>query len=127
MDKLTPEQQTALLQIGAIPAALLVAAVLGLAIWKSRREAAKRRDLKERELAVMVEETSITFGGMVSGAMLALTILASISLFAAAKSAIHEIEAAVVLLAGSVLCGMGIVLGRTRSYRIYRSEHREPM
>lgn len=127
MDRLTDEQRATLMQIGWIPLVLLVAALLGVAIYAARRRRAKEDALAARELAVIVEEQTATGGGVFSMAMLVLTIGFALTIFVSAKSAIHEIEAGVVLTAGAIVWGLGIALGRKRSYRVFRSEHREPM
>jgi hypothetical protein len=117
--------------LGIILLLVVALIVFGVGTANSMRALRRQREaeaaLAARELAVIVEENKVTAGGTFSMLMLVLTILFAVGIFVSAKSAIHEIEAGVVLTAGSVVWGLGIALGRRRTYRVFRSEHREPM
>jgi hypothetical protein len=61
---------------------------------------------------------------MVCQALLGLTLLAGFASFSSAANVIQQIVIGVGMLAGLGLFGLGAALGRKRTYRIYRSEHR---
>lgn len=126
LGNLSPDQ-VKIVELGSGPVLLLLAALIGLAIWKERRRRVRQRALEARELAVIIEEVATTGGGNISFAMLVLTVLGSIAVFGGAKTVFQEIAAGVLLIAGAILFGLGVALGRTRTYRIYRSEHRDPL
>ena len=117
--------------LGIVLLIVVALIVFGVGTANSMRVLRRQREaeaiLAAREMAVIVEEYKVTAGGTVSLLMLILTVLVAVGIFVSAKSAIHEIEAGVVLTAGSVIWGLGIALGRKRTYRIYRSEHRDPL
>lgn len=125
MDQITQDQKT-LLEIGGGASVVLILALAAVSYWASKRRRAREQALQAREMAVMEEEVNSTTEGKISFALLALSVLGSITIFAAAKTVFQEIEAGVMLIAGSILFGLGVALGRTRTYRIYRSEYREP-
>lgn len=89
-------------------------------VLRQQREAA----LAARELAVIVENTQVTSGGVICFALLILTIASTIFAYSKATTVFQQIEASVSLISGSILFSLGVALGRKRTYRIYRSEHR---
>lgn len=95
----------------------------------SRRANRQRRtrdeELAARELATIVEEIQITAGGVICFILLIGTIVLAISAYSTAATVFQQIEAGVSLIAGCILWGLGVALGRRRTYRIYRSERRE--
>jgi len=104
--------------------ALLITVVAGKAIDRRRRK--REEELASRELAIIVEDVAITAGGRISMAMLVLTIIYAVLVYVAAKTVFQQIEAGVTLIGGSIIWGLGIAVGRVRTYRVYRSEHRSP-
>jgi hypothetical protein len=88
------------------------------------KEQEKPRAVEMRELAVMVEHVESTAVGNICGVLLVITLFFSMFGYSVATTIFQQIEAGVSLMAGVLLFGLGVVLGRKRTYRIYRSEHR---
>jgi NO-binding membrane sensor protein with MHYT domain len=87
----------------------------------------KKPTLATRELAVIIEHATMTGGGAICVFLLVITLAASVFSLIAATTIFQQIEAGLFLLVGCVLFGLGIALGHKRTYRVYRSEHRDPM
>jgi hypothetical protein len=115
-------QSAGVLIVLGIVVILIVATVVG----KKRivKEPEKPREIEMREFAVMVEKIESTAGGTICGVLLFITLFFSLLGYSAATTVFQQIEAGVSLMAGILLFGLGVVLGRKRTYRIYRSEHR---
>jgi len=56
--------------------------------------------------------------------LVVLTALGSFVMFAASNTVFQQIEAGVLWIGGTIMFGIGAVLGQRRSYTIYRSIHR---
>lgn len=110
----------------AVAAAAIVLALTGYNMVRTvRRERRAIDQQRARELAVMVEEVSMTAGGVLCLLLLIGTVLLSVGGYAAAKTVFQQIEAGVSLMSGCIIFGLGVALGRRRTFRIYRSEQRE--
>jgi hypothetical protein len=111
----------ALVVVGVFIAIVGIWFALGVAAQKrSERMAA----LQDRELAVIVERVEVTVGGSLCTLLLIVTIIGTIFAYSKATTVFQQIEAGVSLIGGCILFGLGTALGRSRTYRIYRSERR---
>ncbi len=106
-----------------VAAVILIAAVT--AAGKRRRQ--RQIELAARELAVIVEHVQISAFGGICVVLLFVTVIGSVFGYSAAKTVFQQIEAGVSLIAGCILFGLGAALGQSRTYRVYRSDQREPM
>ncbi|MHC2578196.1 threonine/homoserine/homoserine lactone efflux protein [Bradyrhizobium diazoefficiens] len=94
---------------------------------RRRRIAGEEAELAARELAIIVEDVRLTAGGIVAAVLLVVTILYSFVTYEAATTVFQQIASGVSLIAGCIVWGLGVALGRRRTYRVLRSEHRQPM
>lgn len=106
--------------------AIVAALIIGIIAYEVRRARRAREALEARELAVIEEEVRTTGVGVISLLLLVACTLGSASALIGATNVVQQIGAGVLLIAGAVLFGLGAALGRRRTYRIYRSENREP-
>jgi nucleoside permease NupC len=104
---------------------LVLAVLIAAALYYQRR---RRRDetdeLISRELAVITERIDTTAGGAISGLLLTLSVIAALFEYGAATTVFQQITAGVTLIGGMALFGLGVAMGRRRTYTIYRSQHR---
>jgi hypothetical protein len=56
--------------------------------------------------------------------LLILTVLGTVFAYPQATTGFQQIEAGVSFIGGCILFGLGAALGRSRTYRVYRSEQR---
>ena len=113
-----------LIAVGVICAALVLLVWAGIVAAQRRKE--REANLAAREMATMIEETQVTPGGAICFALLVITVIGSFFAYGKATTIFQQIEAGVSLIAGSILFGLGVAIGRKRTYRIYRSEQRQP-
>jgi hypothetical protein len=108
---------------------LLTVAAIGLAIYavqrhQSERETAKTAPPKsvlspQTEMAIIKEEIEITGWGTFS--RIGLTVAIGIETFAllGASNIFQHMQAGVAFIGSAILFGLGVALGRTRTYRVY--------
>jgi hypothetical protein len=107
--------------IVAVGIAVVILILRERAVFRWPREAA----LAAREPAVIVRDTQVTSGGVICFTLLILTVASTIFAYSRAITVFQQIEADVSLISGSsILFGLGVALGRKRTFRIYPSEHR---
>lgn len=130
MEKLTTALQAASLSEYLIAGgvALTFVGLAALGIVNGRKEHARlierQRDLEARELAVMTEEIRFTGGGGFCVAMIVLTLLWCVASLSLATTVFQQIQYGIMLIANLILFGLGAALGRRRTYKIRRSQHR---
>ena len=118
--------------VGLVLISLVAVALIAALVWTIivlRRGARLRRleqqALEARELAVIIEESQATIGGAVCIVALLVCVIGALFGYSRATTVFQQIEAGVSLMAGTMLFGLGASLGRSRTYRIYRSMQRE--
>ncbi|AVT76598.1 hypothetical protein RPPS3_25350 [Rhodopseudomonas palustris] len=94
------------------------------AIVLARREWAYRRQEAQagQEAAVIIEHVRMTWVGIVSLMLLVLTVIGAIVAYIAARTEFQQVQAGVSLIGSVLLFGLGVALGRRRTYRVLRSE-----
>ena len=90
----------------------------------SRRRNERMATLREREMAVIVERVETTGGGRLCTLLLIFAVIGTVFAYSQATTVFQQIEAGVSFIGGCILFGLGTALGRSRTYRVYRSEHR---
>ncbi|MDN4982291.1 hypothetical protein QY049_03515 [Bradyrhizobium sp. WYCCWR 13022] len=106
---------------------LLVVVVAALAIFllvkifREREKAIARRDAiaAMTEIGAVAEEFRITGWGWFSRAALVFSILLSIYAMDDARNVLQQILASVGLISSAIIFGVGMILGRRRTYRVY--------
>jgi hypothetical protein len=71
-------------------------------------------------IATISEKSRFTFGGSLSAALMGVAAFLPIIMGAGAKTVFQEIEADVWGLCGIILFGVGAIIGRERTYTVYR-------
>lgn len=117
----TPLGLLILIGLAVVIVGLIVAAVV-----TGRREKERLETNLGGELAIITENIRMTAWGLLCVIMLIVMIVGSLVAYAHATTVFQQIEAGVSLIAGVLLFGLGVALGRRRSYTIYRSQQREP-
>lgn len=72
-------------------------------------------------IATIEEEVRLTGWGAISLILLILTVIGSLIISAGATTVFQQIEAGVSLISGLLLFGLGVALGRRRTYRVVRA------
>ncbi len=72
-------------------------------------------------IATIEEEVRLTAWGVISLILLILSVIGSLMVSAGATTVFQQIEAGVSLISGLLLFGLGVALGRRRTYRVVRS------
>lgn len=96
--------------------AALVVAGAGMALYE--RRAARRPDETPPGVTVITEEWRFSSGGVAAIAFLVLHNALTVVGFVGAAGAFLSINVAAFWTGGNVLCGIGIICGRTRRYVI---------
>jgi len=121
-------------QVMSIAVAIVAAAIGGGVVylaWKGR--SVRLEKMASRELAVIVEEIHATATGTICTVLLILMLaIVAVLYFLAFSTAlllgsIVSTGIGIMSIGVFLLLGLGVALGRRRTYRVYRSEHREPM
>ena len=118
------------MDIGNVIAVIFVGlAIIAVFVAVERRGLKIKKQQEERmrgpiatvgpQTSLIQEDVKTTPTGHVCAFFLAVAILISIVIFAASQTVFGQIEAGIVLIASGLLFGMGIVLGRERSFRVY--------
>lgn len=124
MADMTIEQLAPWLVVAFILAGLSATSIIGAINGRRRRK--REEEMEARELATIVEEVRITPGGVICFILLVITVIATAFSYISAATVFQQIASGVSLIAGCILWGLGVALGQRRTYRIYRSEKREP-
>lgn len=109
---------------------VMLVVLLPIAVMVAKRGYMRRAemedDLAAREMATIVEDVRTTGFGGVCIVLLLLTVAVTTFSYLSAATVFQQIASGVSLIGGGVLFGAGAVMGRTRTYRVYRSVHRVP-
>lgn len=73
-------------------------------------------------IATIEEEVRLTAWGAISLILLILTVIGSLIISTGATTVFQQIEVGVSLISGLLLFGLGVALGRRRTYRVVRAE-----
>lgn len=113
--------------IGSLILAVVVALIIGVLIRQMYAERGRRDEMRARELAEMVEEVRLTWVGALCPVLLVIVAFVAAAGYARAVTILQQIEAGIAFLGAAVILGLGVAVGRRRTYRIYRSDQREPL
>jgi hypothetical protein len=102
---------------------LLFLVLLGLAVREFLRPRAERQG---EAIAVIEERVTFTIGGGVALLMLVISIAGAAMWFLAARTVIEQAAVGAVFTANAVIWGVGIVVGRRRTYVVRRAPPGEP-
>jgi hypothetical protein len=72
------------------------------------------------------EDVKVSAGGIVCTVLLAFTIVVSVIVVAVSSTVFGQIEAGLFLIWGTLIFGLGIALGREKSYRVYQIKATPP-
>ena len=127
---MTDDLKSMLVQNGpyVVGGGLVLACVVIVAIAMTRAADARRRaieDLAARELAIITEDIRATGGGALSFLLLLVAIFVSVVSYNTATTVFQQIEAGVGFIGSAIIFGLGIALGRRRTYTVYRSPNRQ--
>jgi len=107
----------------AVVAAILAVlfALLVRVRWQSRvKRIAHLEDLAASHIADIEEDVRLSLGGTICLLLLILHNFAVLSWFTLPKSAFQEASVAAIWTGGNVLWGIGILIGRRRTYHVRR-------
>lgn len=92
--------------------------------WQS--QGMNRIETHPDQIAQIDEVATFSAGGAIALiALILFQILMVLSFFGTAKSAVQEAAIGTLWMAGNVLLCTGIIVGRTRSYRVFRTPPKE--
>jgi hypothetical protein len=103
----------------------VVFAVIIILRWLNERNR-ERDKLKPAPTASIEEKVTATAFGQFCMFLLGVTAFVTTLMFIGAKTVFNEMEAGIFLIAGTLLFGLGIAIGRTRSYAVYQPEGAKP-
>lgn len=95
----------------------LIAVVLVAAVWGWRRGRAPLVDL---QIAVISERITYSVGGVLALLFLLLCNAAALYAWISGISAVFETTLAIMWLGSTMLGGLGVIVGRRRTYSVYR-------
>jgi len=95
----------------------LIAVVFVAAIWSWRWT---RIPLPELQIAVISEQIVYSVGGILALLFLLLSNAAALYAWISGISVVSETTLAIVWLGSTMLGGLGVIVGRRRTYRVYR-------
>lgn len=102
-----------------------LAAFIGLVIYTGRKQRrvikAKAAERDTNQIAQIDEIETFTSGGVAALVMLVIFNVFSFAGFMIANGAIQQAVAALIWIGWNVVWGLGAILGRQRSYRVYRT------
>ena len=95
----------------------LIAVILVASIWGWRRT---RTPLPELQIAVISERIAYSVGGILALLFLLLSNAAALYAWISGIGVVSETTLAIVWLGSTMLGGLGVIVGRRRTYRVYR-------
>jgi len=95
--------------------------VVAMVLYWRRKDRTTAAAWSRDEIATIVERVYVTGWGVFWGLVLALDCTISIVASMAATTIFQQIAAGVSLIGGAVIAGLGVALGRRRTYTVYRS------
>jgi hypothetical protein len=111
----------------AILIGLVLIAIVGIVTTMLRgRNEYRRNGPPLVETGYIKEESSLTAGGALSLVALIINLIVCGLFASAAQTVFQEIEIGVAFLGGNMLWGLGVAVGRRRTYRTYRYEAEKP-
>ncbi|MGY4399878.1 hypothetical protein [Bradyrhizobium sp. USDA 3315] len=101
---------------------LVVRSERGMMASESAAQAAQAASKSGAEVAEIREEITVTGWGTFSRFGLGLGILIETIALFGATSIFQQIQAGVAFIGTAIVCGLGVAMGRRRTYRVYRAE-----
>ena len=96
---------------------VLIVVALAIAIWAWRRA---RTPLPELQIAVILERIAFSVGGILALLFLLLANAAVLYAWIRGLGGVSETSLALISLGSTVLGGLGVIIGRRRTYKVYR-------
>jgi hypothetical protein len=85
-----------------------------------KKQAAQASAAPPRQIAFVEQYSKMNGTGVFGVVLLVTTFLVVFLILIASKTVFGEIEAGIVMIVGTLLSGIALVIGRTRSYSVYR-------
>lgn len=102
----------------SIAGIVLLAIFVGGAVWIWRRM--RTPSPNPDQIAIISERVTYSAGGLFAVLLLALSNAAAIYIWLAAINIVSETALAVLWIGNNVLWGVGVIVGRKRTYHVYR-------
>ncbi|MBR1280351.1 hypothetical protein [Bradyrhizobium sp. AUGA SZCCT0283] len=118
------QNQTLVLALVGIGVVIVIIGLWFAWATASRHRSERKAILRDREMAVIAERVETTGGGRLCILLLVLTVIGTVIAYSQATTVFQQIQAGVSFIGGCILFGLGAALGRSRTYRVYRSEQR---